>query len=109
MIANQVYSIVVVFVRLVALVAQAGYYYYNIGKESLGRELNPRPLPPWDLGMSHPKPYQGNGCDSGVIISSNSSQILRSKAIIGNDLLTLHFSKELNSANIFSFYMFLYV
>jgi hypothetical protein len=29
-------------------------------KESLGGDLDPRPLPPWDLGTSHPKPYQGN-------------------------------------------------
>jgi hypothetical protein len=39
-----------------ALVAQAGYYI----KKSLGGDLNPRPLPPWDFGTSHPKPYQGN-------------------------------------------------
>ena len=71
MITNQVvvYSIVVVFVRLVALVAHAGYHN-NIEKKdlSLGRDSSPRPLPHWSGGLAcasdtqapHLAPYQGN-------------------------------------------------
>jgi hypothetical protein len=69
MITNQVYPIVVVH-RLVDLVAQPGYHN-NIENPSLGRELNPRPLPHWSgYGgksptcasdtQAPPAPYQGN-------------------------------------------------
>jgi hypothetical protein len=65
-------------VHSAALVAQPGrpmmmMMMTIINEKSLGRDSSPRPLPfCWSLGLIHypPTPYQGNDCDSGVIISS---------------------------------------